>query len=151
MTKYPIEFAKREHESTGSRSSGEGTGRHRETTLSQEDKDKIEDSGREATARKLREMGFEVEIMPRENPGFDIKAIKDGHELHVEVKAHRKKASLVDVTVREYDDWRDSLSNSSLSWELWNVENLSENPENSDEPVKITRFSEIPEQSLRTR
>jgi hypothetical protein len=144
----PIEFAKREYEPTGSKFFKEGPVSHKETALSQEDKDIIEDSGREAAARKLKEMGFEVELMPRANPGFDIKGTKAGYELHVEVKAHRKKASVVDLTKREYDDWRDSLRNPSLSWELWNVENLSKN---SDETVQITRFSEISEQAMRTR
>ena len=70
---------------------------------------------------------------------------RDGEELRVEVKAHSGRATVVDVTQREYKEY---LGQQGYHWELWNVEHLAEN---DGEPVAITRFVNIPDDALDVR
>jgi hypothetical protein len=83
--------------------------------------------------------------MPPENPGFDLRAMRIGEELRVEVKAHTGRATVVDVTQRQYKEY---LGQQEYRWELWNVEHLSEN---DTEPVAITRYDNIPDDALDAR
>jgi hypothetical protein len=83
--------------------------------------------------------------MSQGNPGFDLRAKKDGDELRVEVKAHGGRATVVDVTQREYKEY---LGQQRYRWELWNVEHLAEIDAS---PVLITRYDTIPDDALDVR
>lgn len=117
--------------------------------LTQEQKMEIEDRGREFTAKRLSEMGYEVNQMPFANPGFDLVAEKEGSILHVEVKAHLGYANVVEVTAAE---WRECLrcqaNPDGPQWELWNIVNLSEDQPG---PVGMSRYITIPEDALSVR
>ena len=66
--------------------------------------------------------------MPQQNPGFDITATKEGKELRVEVKAHLREASSVNITgteVAESVRCNQGKEKHKLRWELWSIENLS--------------------------
>jgi len=130
----------------GTGGSGEGGGTEREGhRLTDAEKVELEEAGRTIAARQLESMGFSVEKMPQGNPGFDLRAKKDGYELRVEVKAHSGRATVVDVTQREYKEY---LGQQGYSWELWNIEHLSED---DGDPVVITRYDQIPDDALVTR
>jgi len=83
-----------------------------------------------------------VKEMPFENPGYDILARKDDIELRVEVKAHAGSANVVELTLRQYDEYR---GQGKYHWELWNIEHLGEKDFHA---VKITRYNNIPEEAL---
>ncbi|MCS6924345.1 MAG: DUF3883 domain-containing protein, partial [Candidatus Binatia bacterium] len=105
----------------------------------------LEEAGRGFVACELEKRGYSVERMPRDNPGFDLRAKKNGEELRIEVKAHSGRATVVEVTNREY---REYLSQQGYRWELWNVEYLAESDARQ---VAITRYNEIPDDALDTR
>lgn len=126
--------------------SGGGESQGGGSQLTQEEKERIEDAGRAAAARELKRMGYAVTQMPRKNRGFDIKATKDDAELRVEVKAHRRSASVVEITVAEVEEYSKQQGNESVRWELWNVENLSSGASGS---ITITRYDQIPDEALR--
>ncbi len=131
---------------TGLGGTGEGGGTEREgRSLTDAEKMKLEEAGRTIAARELERMRFSVEKMPQGNPGFDLRAKKDGDELRVEVKAHSGRATIVEVTQREYKEY---LRQQGYRWELWNVEHLAE-----DDPHKvvITRYDQIPDDALDVR
>jgi hypothetical protein len=133
-------------EGAGTGGSGEGGGTEREgRSLTDAEKAELEEAGRVLAARELESMGFPVEKMPRGNPGFDLRAKKDGDELRVEVKAHSGRATIVDVTQREYKEY---LGQQGYRWELWNVEHLAEDDSYS---VVITRYDQIPDDALDAR
>jgi len=113
--------------------------------LTEEEKTKLEEAGRRVAARELEKMGFSVEVMPLDYPGFDLRAKRNGEELRVEVKAHTGRATVVDVTQRQYKEY---LYPQGYRWELWNVEHLAED---DAEPVTITRYDDIPVDALRAR
>jgi len=127
---------------------GTGDQHHPSPRLSEEEKREIEEHGRRAAGRKLEEMGYSVRQMPYENPGYDIRATKDGKELRIEIKAHRHTATVVEMTTREMQEYYEQQSNEAIRWELWNVENLA-----ADVParVTITRYDVIPDEALDTR
>jgi hypothetical protein len=130
----------------GAGGSGEGGGTERAgRSLTDAEKAELEERGRTFAALELEKMGFSVEMMPQDNPGFDLRAKKDGDELRVEVKAHRGRATVVDVTHREYKEY---LGQQAYRWELWNVEHLAEDDPNS---VVITRYDQIPDDALDAR
>jgi len=129
---------------TGDSDEGGGTGGGGRF-LTDSEKAELEEAGRDHAARELERTGFSVEKMPQANPGFDLRARKNGEELRVEVKAHRGRATVVDVTQREY---REYLGQQGYRWELWNVEHLAEN---GASPVTITRYDAIPDDALDTR
>jgi len=130
----------------GTGGSGEGGGMEREgRSLTDAEKAELEEAGRVFVVRELERMGFSVEEMPQGNPGFDLRAKKDGNELRVEVKAHSGRATVVDVTQREYKEY---LRQQGYRWELWNIEHLAEN---DDSPVVITRYDTIPDDALDAR
>ncbi len=125
---------------------GGSTSTHR--SLSQEEKLKIEECSRTIAFRELQKMGYNVEVMPFENPGYDLKATKpDCEELHVEVKAHIGKAKVVELTVRQYKEFLLANSSGEYAWQLWNIENL----EAGNGPPTITKISEISEDALDVR
>jgi len=129
---------------TGSGGGG-GGGSHEGHALTDEERDKLEKAGRHLATRELKNMGYTVEEMPLENPGFDLRAMRGGEELRVEVKAHTGRATVVDVTQRQYKEY---LGQQEYLWELWNVEHLADN---DTEPVAITRYDDIPDYALDVR
>ena len=125
-----------------------GGGWEGSTSLTQEQRNQIEDCGRAAAERELTRMGYLVTQMPRENPGFDIRATKAESELRVEVKAHRATSAVVEITVREIEEYSQLQRHPSVRWQLWNVENLAGA---ASGPVTITRYDVIPDDALRER
>jgi len=123
---------------------GGGTGQGG-CSLTDTEKAEMEGAGRAIAARELERMGFSVEKMSSGNPGFDLRSKKDNEELRVEVKAHSGRATVVDVTQREYKEY---LGQQGYRWELWNVEHLAEN---DARPVIITRYDTIPDDALDAR
>jgi hypothetical protein len=125
---------------------GGGTGQEGRS-LTDAEKAELEKAGRVLAARELERMGFSVEEMPSGNPGFDLRARKNGEELRIEVKAHTGRATVVDVTQRQYKEYlgRDA---GGYRWELWNVEHLTENDTGQ---VVITRYDNIPDDALDAR
>jgi len=127
-------------------SSGRGGGTGQEGhSLTDKEKAELEEAGRCVAARELEKMGYAVKKMPQENPGFDLRGRKGGEELRVEVKAHLGRATVVDVTQRQYNEY---LGQQGYHWELWNVEHLTEN---DTEPVAITRYDDIPDDAPHAR
>ncbi len=127
----------------GSAGADGGTGGTREgNQLTQEEKNLLEKAGREVAARELRKLGYEVEVTPHENPGFDLRAIREREELRVEVKAHARRATVVEITVPEYKEY---LRQQGYRWELWNVEHLSQDDANR---VVLTRYDDIPKDAF---
>jgi hypothetical protein len=116
-----------------------------EQRLTDEERKQLEKAGRKFAKRELEKEGYVVEEMPFDNPGFDLRVVKPGEELRVEVKAHAGQASTVEITQRQY---REYLSQQGHRWELWNVEHLDEN---DAKPVTITRYSNIPDEALNVR
>ncbi len=128
----------------GGGGAGGGTGQEGRV-LTDAEKSELEAAGRAFAVRELERIGFSVEEMPQSNPGFDIRAKKEDVELRVEVKAHGGRATIVDVTQREYKEY---LSQKGYRWQLWNVEYLAENDAN---PALITRYDTIPDDALDVR
>jgi len=121
---------------------GEGLKDHQ---LTERQKKEVENAGREFATQELEKKGYVVEKMPFDNPGFDLRAKRSDKELRVEVKAHSGRATVVDVTQREYKEY---LEKRGYYWELWNVEHLIKDDAN---PVVITRYNQIPDNALETR
>lgn len=124
---------------------GDGATAQEDRSLTDTEKAVLEKTGREFAARELERMGYLVEMMPQSNPGFDLRAKRNGDELRVEVKAHSGRATVVDVTQREYKEY---LGQQGYRWELWNVEHLAENDAHD---VSITRYDTIPDDALDVR
>ncbi|MCX8038458.1 MAG: DUF3883 domain-containing protein, partial [Candidatus Sumerlaeia bacterium] len=112
--------------------------------LTEPERAALDEAGRTIAARALEERGFSVEIMSPENPGFDLRAKKNGEEWRIEVKAHEGRKTVVDLTMREYDEY---MKQGKYRWELWNVENLAEN----DARIVITPYNTIPIDALDIR
>ena len=117
----------------------------RGSSLTEAEKEKIEEAGRTIAARELESMGFSVEKMPQSNPGFDLLAKKEEDELRVEVKAHSGRATVVEITNREYKEY---LVQQGYRWELWNIEHLAADDSHS---VVIMRYDQIPDDALDVR
>jgi len=114
--------------------------------LTDEEKSELEKAGRCIATRALRKLGYEVhDDKPPSNPGFDLEAKKDREVLRVEVKAHSGRATIVDLTVREYMEY---VGQNGYRWELWNVEHLAKDDSRS---VTLTPYKTIPEEALQTR
>lgn len=89
--------------------------------LTNEERRKIEECGRELVKRVLRDSGFErISDMGERDP-YDIVAFKDDVEYHIEVKAHAKSGSTIVLTVREFLEY---VNQENYRWQLWNVEFL---------------------------
>lgn len=142
---YSIGVHSRSGSETGGGSGGSGAGQYEGQALTDEEKKQLEDAGRHIATRELTRLGYAVEMMPRENPGFDLRATRSNEELRVEVKAHKGRATIVDVTNREYKEY---LGQEQYKWELWNVEHLAAD---DTENVIYTRYDELPDDALDTR
>ena len=114
--------------------------------LTEERKLEIEECGRRCAQRELERLGYVVEQMAFENPGYDLLAKRDGKELHVEVKAHTGRASIVQITIAQYREYL--KSGKEYHWELWNVENVDTDFEESG---VATRYGWLPDEALDVR
>jgi hypothetical protein len=131
---------------TGGGGRGGGADKDKEGhPLTDKEKAKLEEESRHIAVRELGKLHYTVEEMPLDNPGFDLRATKEGEELRVEVKAHTGKATVVDITQRQYKEY---LGQQGYRWELWNVEHLAEQ---NSQPVTITRYENIPDDALDAR
>lgn len=124
---------------------GGGTSNQELHQLSQEEKAKVEEAGRRVATRELEKMGYAVEQMPVDHPGFDLRGRRGSEELRVEVKGHTGRATVADVTQRQYKEY---LGQQGYRWELWNVEHLAEQ---DAQPAAITRYDDIPDDALDVR
>jgi hypothetical protein len=114
--------------------------------LTEQERKYIEQVSRKFAEAHLERLGYSVEQMPFENPGFDIRATKDGTAmLLVEVKGHLGRAAHIELTAREYREYSRCLQSKGESWELWNIEQLSE--EKSGD-VLLGRYQGIPDNAL---
>ena len=123
-----------------------GATSHTRIRVHHEDKMNIEDVGRKAVGKKLLELGYSnIEQEELLNPGFDIKATKNGIELHVEVKSHSGSIITQGISTRQVIQEPLECLKGNKCWQLWIVENLSrENPN----PITITRYDEISDDAL---
>ncbi|MCL4216500.1 MAG: hypothetical protein KJ052_05790, partial [Candidatus Hydrogenedentes bacterium] len=113
--------------------------------LTEAEKAELEKAGRLIAYRELQKLDYVVEVMPPENPGFDLLGRGGDGELRVEVKAHLGKATVAELTQRQYKEY---LGQNGFRWELWNVERLA----NRDtEQVTLTRYTCIPDEALDAR
>lgn len=128
------------------RSEQSEVGRQASTTglasISAETKADLEGIGREFAANELRHLGYEVEPMGQQNPGFDLRGYKPGHTIKVEVKSHAREASSVFVTKREREEYDATHVAKGETWELWNVENVAKS---SGNVPTIQRIGHIPD------
>ena len=118
---------------------------HEAYSLSPEEKSKVEEEGRRIATRELEKMGYVVEQMPTDHPGFDLRGRRGDEELRVEVKAHKGRATVAEITQRQYKEY---LGQQGYRWELWNVEYLA--AENAH-PVVINMYINIPDDALAAR
>ena len=130
-------------ESGGGGTRGGPTGGE-DSQLSHDEKLEIERCGSCFAKRKLEENGWDVEEMPHFNPGFDLKATKDGQELRIEVKSHRGPSLVVELTIREYKEYVACEKLSAVTWQLWNVENV----ETAAPTAQVTCYEKIPEEAF---
>ncbi|MBI2814936.1 MAG: ATP-binding protein [Opitutae bacterium] len=115
------------------------------TPLAQSEKDAIEVAGLKFVEAQLVKQGWEVKRMPAFNPGFDIDARRLTELLRVEVKAHRRQASTIDLTRREWETYLESKQpGAGFVWQLWNVENLAVG---TSETI-LTIYNDLPENAL---
>ncbi|GMW02179.1 MAG: hypothetical protein AMXMBFR84_33150 [Candidatus Hydrogenedentota bacterium] len=131
--------------SLGSGGAGGARTEHEGSVLTEQEKAELEEAGRCFAEKALHDFGYSVEKMSQLNPGFDLRAFGNGEELRVEVKTHTGRATIVEITSRQYKEY---LQKRSYRWELWNVEHLSADDANE---VTITRYCEIPDDSLDAR
>jgi hypothetical protein len=116
------------------------------TGASAESKAALEKCGREFAIKELKRMGYEIEVMGQQNPGFDLRAVKPGKILKVEVKSHARETANVFISQREYEEYLKKLGASGETWELWNVENLAKH---SMKSPTIQRIGHIPESAMK--
>ncbi len=93
-----------------------------EDVLSTSQKHEIEDCSRAWVKAAMEEQGFQVKEMSRNNPGYDLLAKKNGEEILVEVKGHRKQPSKFNITPTELGLSQKQTTDGS--WMLWVVANL---------------------------
>jgi hypothetical protein len=119
-----------------------------EPSLTMEEKLEIECRGRAAATLKLEELGWQVEKMAQMNPGFDLRAQKDGKQILIEIKSHLRKCNVVDLPIRQYGEYlRTNEGDGAICWQLWNIENIEAGPE----PIRIQPYDEIPQEALSTK
>jgi hypothetical protein len=115
-------------------------------SLTQAEKAELDRQAKEFAALELQkpEFGYKrVHQMSSQSPGYDLRAEKDGETLRVEVKGHLRAATKVFVTKREWKEY--SRQSADNRWELWNVEFLAAD---AGQPVRITRYSQIPNHAI---
>lgn len=144
-TDYVLASPHGESAGTGGGGAGGGGTGPGGRSLTDDEKKELEKAGRIIAKRELEKMGYSVVLMPQDNPGYDLLANKNGHELRVEVKAHSGRATVVELTQPEY---REYLGQQGYRWELWNVEHLAES---DPSPVRITQYDTIPDDALDVR
>jgi len=118
-------------------------------SLSPADRKATEQAARRYVTRELEKQGYAVEPMPLDNEGFDLRATKGADVLEVEVKGHRGRAWVIEITdaqVREYQRCREGSS--CATWQLWNVQNLARG---SPDGVVLTPIDDIPRDALRAQ
>lgn len=118
---------------------------HEAHALPEKEKMEVEEAGRRVATRELEKLGYAVEQMPVENPGFDLRGRRGGEELRVEVKGHTGRATVADITKRQYKEY---LGQQGYRWELWNVEHLAAQ---DVQQMVITRYDDIPDDALDAR
>ncbi|MBW1991424.1 MAG: DUF3883 domain-containing protein, partial [Deltaproteobacteria bacterium] len=118
--------------------------------LSNEERNQIEQLSRKFCRQRLEEQGYVVEEKPQDNPGFDLLARKDDVTVLIEVKGHLGSTSKVDLTLSEIRAFLrpDHFHPEARAWELWNVDNLSQN---SPSPPMIKVYKELPLDKLEAR
>jgi hypothetical protein len=136
---HPVSHSK---DTTGGGSTaGPGGG----ASLTQTEKDEIEDAGRAFVTAELENRGWEITSMSRSNPGFDLEARRGSDKLLVEVKAHRQQASIIELTKAEWEKYLESRKpNADFAWQLWNVENLAL----GTSKTTLTTYNNLPEAAL---
>lgn len=93
--------------------------------LTQEQRREMERVSRLICRHKVEADGYQVEEMPEDNPGFDLKASKEGKTRLIEVKGNVGSAYKVEITLRQFEACFNPQKYGGDAWELWNVENLS--------------------------
>ena len=118
--------------------------------LSDDERADIEKCGRDFAAQWLETNGYQVEQMPQFNAGFDMRAIKEGECLLIELKAHSHTAKIVDLTASELREHErcNRTGSSGKRWELWNVENLAAD---ATAEIRITRYDSIADDAFKAR
>jgi hypothetical protein len=119
-----------------------------EGELSAEEKSRIEEAGRALAMRVLQEKGFQVEQKPFDYPGHDIEASKGGRTLYIEVKAHKNISSYADISLPQFEEYcryNKNTDDSHIRWQLWNIENLSEN---ANGKIRLRIIENLPDECL---
>ena len=117
--------------------------------LTDKQKRELERRAREFAVAKLRELGYEVTLLPYYHPGYDLVAAKGEELLHIEVKGHLGGAAVVDLSMREFQAYLAHASGRTREkWQLWNCENIAAD---SPHPVILTRYDAIPDEALNVR
>jgi hypothetical protein len=91
-------------------------------------------------------MGYTVTPMGQGSPGYDLRAVKSGFTLKVEVKGHSGTGSSAFVTQREWEEYLRTRHMKGQAWELWNVENLARA---SGKSPTIQRVRHIPKSAMK--
>jgi hypothetical protein len=85
--------------------------------------------------------------MPPHNKGFDLRAVKHGRTLLVEVKGHRGASNIAEVTDAQLQEHARCLkSGDDETWQLWNIERLAASDPNA---VSVTIVRRIPPEACR--
>jgi hypothetical protein len=143
-----VNMAPTEDTGDNRRSTEGGFGDSNNKIITHDQKLEIEEAGRKCTARVLEENGWNVEIMAFNQPGFDLKASKLDRNLLVEVKSHYKSGSVVEISVRQYEEYNRSKNMKDFpEWVLCNVENLAIDSGN----VIVAFYDTIPSEAIRER
>jgi hypothetical protein len=116
---------------------------------SPEDKKRIEERSRQLAIKHLRKLGYEnIKEMGFYHEGYDIEAEKDGNRILVEVKGHAGSALKADVSISQIREYDRHLGSKNVRWELWNIENLSEE---ALSPMTITPIGHIPDEAMEAK
>ncbi|MEI7732645.1 MAG: DUF3883 domain-containing protein [Verrucomicrobiota bacterium] len=129
----------------------ETQGQHPMAGVSHATKTEIENAAVQVILQQFQRVpglrGFKVHDERKRNHGYDVLAIKPGHVLRIEIKAHLREAKSVFVTQKEWQQSkRHAKGPPEDHWELWNVENLA-----GDTPgkVRIIRYQYLPDDAFR--
>lgn len=125
----------------GGGATGTGVGQE----LSAQEKSELETLSRQVAERELKRLGYSVEQMPQDNPGFDIRATKNSEELRIELKSHLRTSDTVIVTARELQEYLRAKAGTSWRWELWNIDNLASD---SEADVHLSRYIDLPDDAI---
>jgi hypothetical protein len=127
----------------------ESTAKRPSERLTEEQKRELERRARDFVIAKLKELGYEVIARPYHHPGHDLVATKGDQVLRIEVKGHLGRASVVDLSIREFQEYAAHASGTTREkWQLWNCEHVAAD---SPYPVTLTRYGLIPDDALDVR